>query len=135
MSATVGVASNITEPETSNLLSLVNEAITKPPLPLPDSIMADVNPKLLEAMDLLNKGVSFTHPTILSVLLQILNRQKEEREQMLLMEVQKNQNQTFHPASDFVDSQYSEKSTDEVMRSLTPDEYLAVSVLAELSNS
>ena len=135
--------SNLTDMNDNHLLSLVNEVIAKPPTAIPQSVMADVNPRLLEAMDLLNKGVSWTHPAILSVLLEILRQQQEQQARLnIISQLSQQQNYNVYnvpetsppPASESVNSGISEKSTEELMRSLTPDEYLAVNVLTELAD-
>uniref|UniRef100_A0AC34QSI3 Uncharacterized protein n=1 Tax=Panagrolaimus sp. JU765 TaxID=591449 RepID=A0AC34QSI3_9BILA len=125
-----------------NVLNMiVNDVITRPP-DLPQSLMADVNPKLVEAMRLLDEGVSWTHPAILSVL--VLIRQHAQATAILNQYQQQQQQQLSpipvsehysSPAPESVTSRSSEKSTEELMRSLTPDEYLAVNVLTEMADA
>ena len=121
---------------------MVNSVVNQPPPPLPHSVMADVNPRLLEAMDLLNKGVQWTHPKILAVLIQILHQQQQQqREQQFAQQraylahaLTSPVGSSPPPASESANSHSSSKSTEELMSTLSPDEYLAVNVLTDLAN-
>jgi|UniRef100_A0A914PYJ8 hypothetical protein len=133
--------SSSSEAVNNSLLSMVNEVVNQPPNALQLAAMGDVNPRLVEAMHLLNNGVSWTHPTILSVVIQIHQYQQQQRE------IQLAQQRAYlaraglgspietspPPGSESSYSHSSSKSTEELMSSLSPDECLAVNVLTDLA--
>jgi hypothetical protein len=133
--------SSSSEAVNNSLLSMVNEVVNQPPNALQLAAMGDVNPRLVEAMHLLNNGVSWTHPTILSVVIQIHQYQQQQRE------IQLAQQRAYlaraglgspietspPPDSESSYSHSSSKSTEELMSSLSPDECLAVNVLTDLA--
>jgi hypothetical protein len=134
-------SSSSSEAVNNSLLSMVNEVVNQPPNALQLAAMGDVNPRLVEAMNLLNNGVSWTHPTILSVVIQIHQYQQQQRE------IQLAQQRAYlaraglgspietspPPGSESSYSHSSSKSTEELMSSLSPDECLAVNVLTDLA--
>jgi|UniRef100_A0AC35G6G2 hypothetical protein len=131
--------SSSSEAVNNSLLSMVNEVVNQPPNALQLAAMGDVNPRLVEAMHLLNNGVSWTHPTILSVVIQIHQYQQQQREIQLAQQRAYLARAEFEtsppPGSESSYSHSSSKSTEELMSSLSPDECLAVNVLTDLAKA
>jgi hypothetical protein len=139
--ATSSSQNSSSEAVNNSLLSMVNEVVNQPPNAVQLAAMGDVNPRLVEAMHLLNNGVSWTHPTILSVVIQIHQYQQQQREIQLAQQraylaragIGSPIETSPPPGSESSYSHSSSKSTEELMSSLSPDECLAVNVLTDLA--
>jgi hypothetical protein len=124
----------------NSLLSMVNEVVNQPPAALPLELVADVNPRLVEALNLLQRGASWTHPSILSVLIQIYQQQQQQQALQIAQQqayLSRAFNNSFENSRESPGSEYSHsstKSTEELMSTLSPDECLAVNVLTDLAN-
>uniref|UniRef100_A0A7E4ZV48 Homeobox domain-containing protein n=1 Tax=Panagrellus redivivus TaxID=6233 RepID=A0A7E4ZV48_PANRE len=132
----------------NTLFNLVVELVRQPPNALPAAVMATVNPRLIAAITLLESGFSWMHPAILSVIVEyyFLGREHMPPQQQawfcmlisvaikagLLPQALLNPDPitpiTTPPATT------APKSTEELLKELSPDELFAVNVLTDLAN-